>query len=97
MGPVQLRFYLDPETGEPHIHEHGVDEDEVEEALASALEDFPGRRDSRIAYGQTVAGRHLKIVYSPDPGGQSAFVITAYELHGKDLAAHERRQRRRQR
>jgi hypothetical protein len=97
MDRVQLRFYLDPETGEPHIYEHDVDEEEVEEALASAVEDFPGRRDSRIAYGQTLAGRYLKVIYSPDLGGTSAFVITAYELRGKDLAAFKRRQRRKQR
>ena len=77
MNSVQLRFYLDPESGEPHIYEHDVDEEEVEEVLSSAVEEFAGRRDSRIAYGQTLAGRYLKIVYSPDPGGNSAFVITA--------------------
>ena len=97
MSPVQLRFYLDPETGEPHIYEHDVDEEEVEEVLASGGEDFPSRGDSRIAYGQTLAGRYLKVVYSPDPGGKSAFVITSYELRGKDLAAFKRRQRRKQR
>ncbi len=97
MNSVQLRFYLDPESGEPHIYEHDVDEEEVEEVLSSAVEEFAGRRDSRVAYGQTLAGRYLKIVYSPDPGGKSAFVITAYELHGKDLAAFKRRQRRKPR
>jgi hypothetical protein len=29
---MDLRFYLDPETGEPHIYGHGVAEEEVEEA-----------------------------------------------------------------
>ena len=33
MGFVQIRYYLDPETGEPHIYRHGVSEDEVEAAL----------------------------------------------------------------
>jgi hypothetical protein len=94
---VQLRFYLDPETGEPHIYEHDVDEQEVEAILTSAVEEFAGRRGSRIAYGQTLAGRYLKVVYSPDPGGKSAFVITAYELRGQDLAAFQRRQRRKPR
>jgi hypothetical protein len=31
---MDLRFYLDPQTGEPHIYEHGVSEEEVEEVLA---------------------------------------------------------------
>jgi hypothetical protein len=26
---MRIRFFLDPETGEPHIYDHGVDEDEV--------------------------------------------------------------------
>ena len=25
---MDLRFYIDPITDEPHIHDHGVDEDE---------------------------------------------------------------------
>jgi len=31
-----IRFYLDPATGQPHILEHGVDESEVEDVLATA-------------------------------------------------------------
>ena len=27
---MNIRFYLDPETGQPHIYNHGVSEDEVE-------------------------------------------------------------------
>ncbi len=27
---VEIRFYLDPETGLPHIYQHGVTEEEVE-------------------------------------------------------------------
>lgn len=48
---VDIRFYLDPETGEPHIYEHDVSEDEVEEVLRYPGDDLPGRRDSRIALG----------------------------------------------
>jgi len=28
---MNIRFYIDPETGEPHIHGHDVSEWEVEE------------------------------------------------------------------
>jgi hypothetical protein len=38
---------------------------------------------SRVAVGQTEAGRYLRVIYVPEPGG--AFVITAYELKGKTL------------
>lgn len=94
MGVVRLRFYVDPETGEPHIHEHGVSEDEVNEILGNPADEFGGRGDSRIALGQTEHGRYLQVVYAPDPGGQSAFVVTAYDLRGKALAAYRRRRRR---
>jgi hypothetical protein len=94
MGRVDLRFYLDPETGEPHIYRHGVSEEEVEAVLASAADDFPGRGDSRIALGQTEAGRYLQVVYIPDAGWRTMLVVTAYDLKGKALAAYRRRRRR---
>ena len=94
MSPVDLRFYLDPETGEPHIHEHGVSEEEVYDVLNSPGDEFAGRGDSRIALGQTEHGRYLQVVYVPDPGRRSAFVVTAYDLTGKALAAYRRRRRR---
>ena len=89
-------FYLDPATGQPHILEHGVDEAEVEDVLATPGEDRPGRDGSRIAIGQTRAGRYLRVIYVPDPQPDSVFVITAYELKGKPLLAYRRRCRRRQ-
>jgi hypothetical protein len=92
---VRVRFYLDPETGEPHIFGHGVNEDEVVEVLEKPGEDRRGREDSRVAVGQTEAGRTLRVVYVSDPEPDSVFVITAYELTGKPLAAYTRRRRRR--
>jgi hypothetical protein len=91
---MQLRFHLDPETGLPHLHAHGVTEEEVEEVLKDPGDDFPGSGDSRIAMGQTWAGRYLQVVYVPDEEGDSAFVITAYELTGKTKKAYRRRHRR---
>lgn len=88
-----LRFFLDPETDEPHIYGHGVYEEEVEEVLLSPVDDFPGRRSSRIALGTTSQGRHLQVVYVPDPDTHSVFVVTAYDLRGKALAAYRRRRR----
>jgi hypothetical protein len=31
---MHLRFYIDPETDQPHIYGHDVSEEEVEEVLA---------------------------------------------------------------
>jgi len=95
MSPVHLRYYLDPNSGLPHIYGHDVSEDEVGEALAHRLEDVAGRRGSRIAVGQTESGRYLQVIYSPDEGRDSLFLITAYELTGRRLQAFKRRQRRR--
>jgi hypothetical protein len=93
---MNIRFYLDPTTGQPHILEHGVDEKEVQDVLEAAGEDRPGRDGSRIAVGQTRAGRYLRVIYVPDPEPESVFVITAYDLKGKPLLAYRRRRRKRQ-
>jgi len=90
---VNLRFYLDPATGQPHIWNHDVTEEE-EEALENAGEDRPGGDGSRGAIGQTASGRYLRVAYVRDPKPDSAFVITAYDLRGKPLLAYRRRQRR---
>ena len=89
----EIRLYIDPETEEPHIYRHGVDEQEVEDILLTPADDFPGRRNSRIALGTTSHGRHLQVVYVPDPDTHSVFVVTAYDLKGKALAAYRRRRR----
>jgi hypothetical protein len=91
---MYIRFYLDPETGEPHIYNHRVTEDEVEDVLSRPGEDRPGREGSRVAIGQTRAGRYLRVIYVPDPEPDSIFVITAYDLRGKPLTAYRRRRRR---
>ena len=93
---MNIRYYLDPTSGQPHILEHGVDEREVQDVLETPGEDRPGRDGSRIAVGQTRAGRYLRVIYVPDPEPESVFVITAYELSGKPLLAYRKRRRKRQ-
>jgi hypothetical protein len=91
---MDIRFYVDSTTGQLHIHNHAVDESEVEDVLTKPGEDRPGREGARIAIGQTQAGRYLRVVYVPDPQPDSVFVITAYELKGKPLLAYRRRRRK---
>ena len=95
MAIWNIRFYIDLETDLPHIYNHSVTEDEVVEVLVRPGEDHRGEEDSRVAIGQTEAGRYLRVIYVPDPEPGSVFVITAYELSGKALAAYRRRNRRR--
>ena len=92
---MEIRYYRDPETDQPHIYGHGVTEAEVEWILARPAEDGPCSGDSRQALGQTEAGRYLRVIYVPDEEGDGVFVVTAYPLAGKQLKAFRRRQRRR--
>ena len=91
---MTVRFYIDPATDQPHIYGHAVIEEEVEAVLARPMEDRAGREASRIALGQTEAGRYLRVIYVPDPTPGSVFVITEYELGEKALKALRRRQKK---
>lgn len=91
---MEIRYYFDPDTGQPHIYNHGVQEAEVEQVLLHPGEDRAGARGSRVAIGQTKGGRYLRVIYVPDPEPASVFVITGYELTGKPLTAYRRRRRR---
>lgn len=91
---MNIRFFIDPQTDLPHIYEHRVSEDEVEEILVNPAEDRPGKEGSRVALGRTSAGRFLRVIYVPDPEPHGVFVITAYELKDKALTAFRRRHRR---
>ena len=64
---MQIRYHIDPTTGLPHIYQHNVSGQEVEDILAQPLQDIRGRNDSRIAIGQTGEGRYLRVIYVPDP------------------------------
>lgn len=92
---MEIRYYTDPRTATLHIYNHDVSENEVEQVLERPGEDRPGELGSRIAIGQTDAGRYLRVIYIPEPDRDSVFVITAYELKGKPLKAYRRRQKRR--
>jgi hypothetical protein len=91
---MDVRYYHDPDTGQPHIYGHGVTEAEVEYVLRHPGEDRPGSDDSRHALGQTYAGRYLRVIYVPDKDADGVFVVTAYELRGKPLKAYRKRRRR---
>jgi hypothetical protein len=91
---MDVKFYIDPETGQPHTYDHGVTEDETREILARPGLILRGENQSRFALGQTASGRYLKVVYAPSRTGKGIFVVTAYELRGKELKAYRRRRRR---
>jgi hypothetical protein len=91
---MNVRFFIDPESGAPHIYRHDVSMEEAEDILARPLEDRPGREGARVAIGQTRAGRYLRVIYVPDPEPDSVFVITAFDLGAKALRALHRRRKK---
>lgn len=91
---MQARLYIDPATGLPHIFGHEVSEVEVIDVLEFPEEDRNGSDGSRVASGQTVSGRYLRVIYVPDRVPDSVFVITAYDLTGKPLAAFRGRRKK---
>jgi hypothetical protein len=82
---MNFRFYIDPETGDPHIFCHRVSEEEVIEIFLSPSVETPGRDGARLIVGRTEEGRFLRVVYVRDPEPDSYFVITAYDLTGRQL------------
>jgi hypothetical protein len=91
---VKIRFYIRADTDEPHIYDHQVTEEEVEQVLARPLEERPGREGALLCLGRTRDGRFLRVVYVPDPEPDSVFVVTAYEPGPKVLKALRRRLRK---
>ena len=91
---MKVRYYIDPETDQPHIYRHKVAENEVEEDLENPGEDRAGHEGSRVAIGNTLNGRLLRVIYVPNSEPKSVFVITAYDLRGKPAFAYRRRRRR---
>ena len=92
---MNIRFYIDPDTQQPHIYGHGVSESEVLDVLWRPLDSRAGAGDSRVLIGRTRAGRVLRAIVSFDSDGEGVFVITAFEIQGKPLKALRRRLRRR--
>ena len=82
-------YYIDPKKGLPHIYNHNISESEVEDVLLRPGEDRHGRDSSRIALGQTRAGRYHRVIYILDPEQESVFVITAFDLTDKPLVAYK--------
>ena len=88
---MNIRFYIDPETDLPHIYNHNVSEEEVDDILRNPGVQSLGSEGSRIAVGQTQSGRHLRVIFKRDPDMDSIFVITAYEIRGQSLKTYRRR------
>lgn len=92
---MNIRYYIDPDTMDPHIYNHRVVEEEVEDVLGEPGEILPGRNGARIAVGQIIAGRYLRVIFVAGRPPDDFFVITAYEMNNQQKLAYRRRKRRR--
>jgi hypothetical protein len=65
---MELRFWNDPETGLPHIYNHGVTEDEVHQVLKRPGLDFPeGRKIGSLLFRGGAGDAHtIRNVEVPD-------------------------------
>jgi hypothetical protein len=91
---MTFRHFYD-DDGSLHYAKHGVTQEEVEEALHAPIETLNGQGGSKTAIGQTAGGRYVFVVYIPDEGGKSAFVVTARELDPHAREALNRRMKKR--
>jgi hypothetical protein len=92
---VRLEFYIDPETGEPHISLHNVKEEEVAEVLVGDGLRWRASDGKTVVIGKTGDGRFLQtvIVEGNDPD-DPILVITAYPPNKELIAAYRRRMRK---
>jgi hypothetical protein len=91
---MQVRFFIDPDTGFAHCETHGVYPEEALDILRGPSYQGPGKNGTRVAEGQTRNGRYLRVIFIRRDDG-SNLVITAYDLTGNAKAAYRRRKRRR--
>lgn len=75
---MELRFFVDPSTGQPQIYAHDVTEVDVEDVLSRPIEDRPGTEGSRVALGQTEAGRYLKVILCSGP--RAGFAVRDHRI-----------------
>jgi uncharacterized DUF497 family protein len=70
----------DPEGNVAHCAEHGVTKEEVEEVFQNVIDQDDSYSTGRpVVFGETVAGRHLIVVYEEVDEG-TVYPITAYDV-----------------
>jgi hypothetical protein len=94
---VNLRSYRNPETDAPHIYDHGVSEEEVEDVLVRRFAEIrAGRGGSYSALGPTTSGRFLRVIFRREEDRDTLFVITAFEPGPTAIQGYRRRRRKKQ-
>ena len=73
-----------------HIYRHRVSPIEVEDVCFGLHISFSGQRRRYVLYGQTGAGRYLKVILERLPGARFR-PITAFDMTDEDKAHYRRR------
>lgn len=89
---MDVVFYINPGTGEPHCLDHGVTEVEVLDVLDAPQVTATAQGGALLAAGQTAEGRWIRVIYTVRDGDVA--VITAYPLRGKAVRAIRRARRK---
>ena len=92
---MEIDFYIDPDTGLPHIAGRGIEGWEAIDVLLRPEADYNGQDGTRHAVGQTRNGRYLRVIYRRIASDGSRLVITAFDLPPKAKQALRRHRRRR--
>ena len=70
----------DPDGNVQHCADHGVTKEEVEEVFQNVTDLDVSRSSGRpVVFGDTVAGRHLMVVYE-EIDEETVYPVTAYEV-----------------
>jgi len=83
---LKFRFYIDPETSEPHVYKHEVKEQEIIEIFTERSYFERIRQDGSFeAIARTSSRRYLRIAFRRTE--EEFFIITAYDIEDKETIA----------
>ena len=82
---MEFKFYVNPDTGKPHILDHHVEPEEIFDFFSQPLILERHRADGSFeAFGRTPSGRFLTVAYRRE-GHEIIFVITAFDLQDRQI------------
>lgn len=89
---ARIRGFLWDDDNVAHIARHGVDPEDVEDALTGNPLVFRGPDGRYLAYGKTTTGRLLFVVYAPRRGGRIR-VLTARNMTDREKRLYRSRRK----
>ena len=82
---MKIKYYIDPDTNEPHIYKHEVEKAEIMDFFTEIKYfEFIRKDKSFESYGRLKTGRYLQVAYRKERDN-TIFVITAYDIEDKEI------------